>query len=91
MVFDCFCFDFFCCCCCLDTNRDGYISASELQNRLALSSRGPTFDPSLIKQMIKTANSYHHSKGVSFEQFLEILQVKQTNNTNRQMHSTITY
>lgn len=57
-----------------DSNHDGYISEAELQEKLSQTTRGASFDPSLIRQMIKVANSYNNAKGVSFEQFLEILQ-----------------
>ena len=41
--------------------------------RLSETKRGPVFDPSLIRQMIKVANSYNNSRGVSFEQFVAAL------------------
>lgn len=41
--------------------------------RLNETKRGPVFDPHLIRQMIKVANSFNNSRGVSFENFVEIL------------------
>lgn len=41
--------------------------------RLTETKRGPVFDPHLVRQMIKVANSFNNSRGVSFEQFVEIL------------------
>lgn len=60
-----------------DLNCDGFISEEELRQRLHETKRGPVFDPSLIKQMIRVANlGYSNSKGVSFEQFVEVLSKK---------------
>jgi ankyrin repeat protein len=56
-----------------DANQDGFISTDELRMRLNETKRGPVFEPRLIRQMIKVANSFNNSKGVSFEQFVEIL------------------
>lgn len=56
-----------------DINHDGFISEDELRQRLNETKRGPVFEPALIRQMIKVANRFNSSKGVSFEEFVTIL------------------
>jgi len=66
-----------------DQNADGFISEDELRARLAETKRGPQFEPALIRQMIKVANSYNNSRGVSFEQFVEVLQGREKTSAQR--------
>jgi hypothetical protein len=62
---------------CARASRQGFISEEELKLRLNETKRGPVFEPNLIRQMIKVANSFNNSKGVSFEQ------VRQRTHTTR--------
>ena len=76
-----------------DTNNDGFISEIELRSKLTQTHRGPSFDPKLIHDMIKVANSYNHAKGVSFEQFVDILSdaAEQTTNQNISIRSNTSH
>jgi hypothetical protein len=51
-------FDFF------DTNRDGYIDVDELQSKLKMTTRGPTFEPHMIRRMIHLASSLNNHRGM---------------------------
>jgi len=67
-----------------DLNKDGFISEVELNAQLSKTKRGPEFDSELIRQMVKTANTYNHPKGVSFEEFIAIMQPTKSEKVEQQ-------